>query len=185
MKGSVMRYVLRLSVTLFLITGLMAGVLGLVHGATAPKIAAAQAAKTKKALSAVLPDGENAQKLSEFPDETDLVEAVYASPAGYAVTVAPVGFDSPITMMVGVDPEGRVLGISVISHKETPNLGAVAADPGPKGQDFRSQYVGVSGAVCLEKDGGTLDAVTGATITSRAVTEGVNAALDCVRQLTQ
>ena len=86
-------------------------------------------------------------------------------------------------MMVGVDNEGKVLGISIVSHTETAGLGAVAAATTSAGEAFRGQFVDQSGSVAVTKDGGTLDAITGATITSRAVCVGVNAALDCVAGL--
>ena len=118
----------------------------------------------------------------EFP-ETDLVSKVYASDAGYAVEVTPGGFDNTITMMVGVDTEGKVMGISIISHTETAGLGAVAAAGTPAGEAFRGGFVGKSGSVSVTKDGGEINAITGATITSRAVCAGVNAALECVAQI--
>jgi electron transport complex protein RnfG len=83
-------------------------------------------------------------------------------------------------MMVGVHNEGKVLGISVVSHTETAGLGAVAAESTSKGEAFRGQFAGQSGSVAVTKDGGQIDAITGATITSRAVVVGVNAALACV-----
>ena len=88
-----------------------------------------------------------------------------------------------IDMMVGIDLSGTVTGISVISHTEPPGLGAVAAAQNAKGEAFRGQFVGKSGSVAVSKDGGELDAITGATITSRAICVGVNAALACVAGL--
>ena len=88
-------------------------------------------------------------------------------------------------MMVGVDPEGRVVDICVVSHTETAGLGAVAASSGSAGTAFRQQFVGAAGEVKVTKDGGTVDAITGATVTSRAVCNGVNAALSCVAVLEQ
>ena len=85
--------------------------------------------------------------------------------------------------MVGIDNEGKVLGISVVSHTETAGLGAVSAAGTPAGIAFRDQFVGTSGSVSVTKDGGAMDAITGATITSRAICVGVNAALDCVAGL--
>ena len=79
--------------------------------------------------------------------------------------------------------KGKVLGIAVVSHTETSGLGAVAAANNSAGQAFRDQFVGASGAVAVTKDGGQIDAITGATVTSRAVCEGVNAALACVAGL--
>ena len=177
---TVPRYVLRLALTLLLITGAMAAVLAGVHHLTAPRIAEAQARKTVSALSAVLPDADTAVQLTEFPDETGLVSEVYRSGSAYGLKVTPAGFDNTITLMVGVGRGGTVLGVCVISHTETPNLGATAADPGPRGQGFRAQFEDERGTVALKKDGGHIDAITGATITSRAVVTGVNAALACV-----
>ena len=112
-----------------------------------------------------------------------LVSKVYKGENGYAVEVTPGGFDNTITMMVGVDFEGKVLGIDVISHTETAGLGAVADAETPAGQNFRAQFAGQSGSVAVTKDGGAMDAITGATITSRAICDGVNAALACVATL--
>ena len=86
-------------------------------------------------------------------------------------------------MMVGVDNDGKVLGISIISHTETAGLGAVAAATTSAGEAFRGQFVGQSGSVAVSKDGGAMDAITGATITSRAICVGVNAALACAGDL--
>ena len=78
---------------------------------------------------------------------------------------------------------GKVLGISVVNHTETAGLGAEAASQGAAGTAFRSQFTGMSGSVSVTKDGGQVDALTGATITSRAVCAGVNAALNAVAKL--
>ena len=132
---------------------------------------------------AVLPSGFDTV-IEDYTDETGLVSKVYQGADGYAVEVTPGGFDNTITMMVGVDNEGKVIAISIVSHTETAGLGAVAADATPKGVAFREQFVGTSGSVGTAKRGtGTLDAITGATITSEAVCTGVNAALACVANL--
>ena len=97
--------------------------------------------------------------------------------------MTPGGFDNTITMMVGVDAEGKVLGISIIKHTETAGLGAVAAAGTPAGEAFRNEFVGATGSVSVSKDGGEVEAITGATITSRAVCVGVNAALEVVGKM--
>ena len=169
-------YILRLSVTLLLITAIVAFALAGVNSITGPIIDRLNEERTQKAVSAVLPGG--GQLLESFPDETGLVQAVYRSDTGYAIQVAPAGFAGEITMMVGV-VEGKVQGISIISHGETPSLGAEAAANNSKGETFRQQFEGLSGILAVDKDGGTIDSLTSATVTSRAVTEGVNAALAC------
>lgn len=172
-------YILRLALTLLIITAVVAAALAGVNAITAPRIAAATEAKTQEAISAVLPGG--GQPVDAFTDETGLVSRVYASNTGYAVEVNPSGFGDTITMMVGIDKDGNVLGISIISHAETASLGAAATTSA--GENFRGQFTGASGSVSVTKDGGEIDAITGATITSRAVCDGVNAALDCVAGL--
>ena len=177
---STVMYVLRLALTLLAITAVVAAALAGVNSITAPAIAALNAQKTQEAIELVLPGGGEA--VDSFPSVA-LVSKVYEGEAGYAVEVTPGGFDNTITMMVGVDKAGSVLGISVISHTETAGLGAVAAAGTPAGEAFRGQFVGQSGSVAVTKDGGAMDAITGATITSRAICVGVNAALECVAQM--
>ena len=179
---SLAMYVLRLAGTLFLITAIVALALAGVNSITAPAIAQLNAEKTQAAIEAVLPGGYETM-VENYADETGLVSKVYQGANGYALEVLPGGFDNTITMMVGVDFEGKVLGISIVKHTETAGLGAVAAANTSAGENFRGQFVGTSGSVAVSKDGGQLDAITGATITSRAVCTGVNAALACVAGL--
>ena len=179
---SMAMYVLRLAGTLLLICAVTAGLLAGVNSITAPIIDDLNAAKTQEAISAVLPGGFDTE-IADYADASGIVSKVYQGANGYAVEVGPGGFDNTITMMVGIDNEGKVLGISVVNHTETAGLGAVAAADTPKGIAFREQFVGASGSVSVTKDGGTMDAITGATITSRAICVGVNAALDCVAGL--
>ena len=179
---SMAMYVLRLAGTLLLICAVTAGLLAGVNSITAPIIDELNAAKTQEAISAVLPGGFDTE-IADYADASGIVSKVYQGANGYAVEVGPGGFDNTITMMVGIDNEGKVLGISVVSHTETAGLGAVADADTPKGIAFREQFVGTSGSVSVTKDGGMMDAITGATITSRAICVGVNAALDCVAGL--
>ena len=177
---STVMYILRLALTLLAITAVVAAALAGVNTVTAPAIAELNAQKTQQAIELVLPGG--GELVSDIP-AVDLVSMVYASETGYAIEVTPGGFDNTITMMVGVDKAGSVLGISIIKHTETAGLGAVAAAGTPAGESFRGQFVGASGSVSVTKDGGQMDAITGATITSRAVCAGVNAALECAAKM--
>ena len=177
---STVKFVLRLALTLLAITSVVAVALAGVNMITAPAIAELNAKNTQAAIETVLPGG--GEEVTDFP-AVDLVSKVYASETGYAVQVTPSGFDNTITMMVGVDKAGNVLGIDVISHTETAGLGAVADAGTPAGIAFREQFIGASGSVSVTKDGGQMDAITGATITSRAICVGVNAELECVAQM--
>jgi electron transport complex protein RnfG len=175
---NVVLYVLRLALTLLVITGVVAAALAGVNAITKDKIAAIQVQKTEKAIQEVLPNAHGTQQLP-LEGEAGIVQAVYTAGGGYAVQVAPGGFGGAVTMMVGI-MDGEVSGISVITHTETPGLGAVAAARNAKGEAFRSQFVGLEGTLAV---GDQIDAMSGATITSNAVVTGVNAALDYVANL--
>jgi electron transport complex protein RnfG len=176
-RSSNTAFILRLSLTLLLICAVVAAALAAVNSYTAPIIAKQKEEKTRQAIEAVLPGG---GEEVEFTDETGMVTALYASDTGWAVQVTTNGFGGAVNMMVGIDKAGHVTGISIISHTETPSLGAVAAEDNAAGEAFRSQFAGLSGTLAVTKDGGTVDAISGATITSRAVVDGVNAALMCI-----
>ena len=176
-KENTVQFVLRLTVTLFLITGVMAAALAGVNAVTKDAIAANQEEKTQAALSEVLPGAEKLEKLP-LSGDSGIVSEVYCSGSSYAVKVTPGGFGGEITMVGIVD--GSVSGISVISHAETPGLGAVAAASNAKGEAFRGQFAGQSGELVI---GDQVDAMSGATITSTAVVTGVNAALRYVENL--
>ena len=161
----------QLVVTLFLISAICAVLLGLVNNITAGPIAAANEAATNAAMQAVLPADSYEQV--EYTGGNALVTAVYkAGDAGYVVQVAPSGFGGNLDVMVGVGADGTCTGVSIISHAETSGLGANATK-----EDFRAQFVGKAN-VAVTKDGGDIAALTGATITSRAVCDGVNAAIE-------
>ncbi len=181
-QENAVKYILRLTLTLLAICAVVAGLLAAVNSITSPIIAASKEAKTQAAVSAVLPGG--GQKI-EFAgaDASGMVLEVYASETGYAIKVAPSGFGGAITMMVGVSRKGQVLGISVISHAETPGLGAVAAANTDKGVSFREQFVGLFDGITIGAGENQIDALSGATISSQAIVDGVNAALACAAKL--
>ena len=152
--------------------------LGLVNMITADPIKAAKQRKTEQAMEAVLPA--DSYESVEYTGGDALVKAVYrAGDAGYVVEVTPSGFGGEVDLMVGVGSDGTVTGISVITHSETSGLGAKAkTDP-----EWGKQFIGMSGEVKVSKDGDKVNAITGATITSRAVSSGVTAALEAVQTL--
>lgn len=169
------------------ITLVVALVLGAVNAVTVEPIAQQNAQKIEDSLGNVMPGAESEQ--IDVPEGTTVttetknatsVEILSAykmtkdgADAGYCVEVGPTGFGGAVDTMVGIDTEGNVTGISVISaSSETPGLGARSTEP-----EFQAQFAGQVGTeVAVTKDGGSIDALTGATITSRAVSEGVVAA---------
>lgn len=199
MKQNTFLYVLRLALTLLIITSIMAAALAVVNRMTHSRIRENTDEKRGKAVAAVMTEGDYIlfdTNNVRHQLQTDLPEGIVGAYRGIngplvegdtypsnftgetAVEVVVPGFDGEITMMVGIDADGKVLGISIISHTETAGLGAVAAADNAKGQAFRDQFIGMSGSLAVTKDGGEVDAITGATITSRAVTRGVNQALE-------
>ena len=169
------------------ITLVVALALGAVNAVTAGPIAEQNAQKIKDSLENVMPGAESEQ--IDVPEGTTVttetknatsvtILSAYkmtkdGADAGYCVEVGPTGFGGAVDTMVGIDSDGKVTGISVISaSSETPGLGARSTEP-----EFQAQFAGQVGTeVAVAKDGGSIDALTGATITSRAVSEGVVAA---------
>ena len=135
-------------------------------------------------MEAMLP-GSKTFTPEEYTGEDSNIHRVWKGETGYIVETITYGYAGNITMLVGVSFDGKVLGIAVVSQTETAGLGAVVAADNQAGQTFRDQFVGLSGPLAVTKDGGGIDAITGATITSRAVVEGVNAALACIADLEQ
>lgn len=169
-----MKYILKLGVILLVITAVVAGLLGLVNMLTADKIAENTAKKANEAMQTVLP----ARSYDKLEVTADGITEAYKAEGGYVVRLNAMGFGGAIDMMVGVDMNGAVTGISVISHGETASLGAECTRV-----DWQSQFVGTAGSLQVTKDGGTIDALTGATVTSRAVTEAVNRAVEFVKEV--
>ena len=174
----------RLVIVLFAVTAVVALLLGFVDYITRDKIAANIKEKTDAAMSAVL-TADSYTSVDAYTDVSGLVTSVYTAAdasgniIGYVSEVSPSGFGGAINMVVGVDLNGAVTGISIVKMTETSGLGANASNT-----SFREQYVGKTGTLAVDKDGGEIVALTGATVTSRAVTVGVNAVLATVAGLT-
>jgi len=98
--------------------------------------------------------------------------------AGYAFKVIAGGSQGDIEMIVGVDADNAVTGVSVVNHKETSGIGTkvMGDEPTTSGTGALTQFIGKSGAGSLVVKGG-VDAVSGATVSTKGVTKGVNAAL--------
>lgn len=171
-----MKYILRLTLTLLLITAVVAGLLAFVNELTAGRIDELTRQKAEQAMREVLPAQDYTPLDAALPQ--GVTEAYRAGDAGYVVRVAPNGFGGAIDLMVGVKADGTVNGVAVIAHSETASLGANCTR-----EEFRAQYAGGAGPFAVGQDGGTIEALTGATVTSRAMTDGVNAALDFVREV--
>lgn len=166
---------------LLLIAAVAALILGLVNAGTAARIADIADKTMNNAMQAVLPAASYADVGAESDGE---IEAVYAADnGGWVVQVTESGSQGLITMMVGVNADYTCNGISITESSETAGLGAIAGQSSEKGDAFRTQFIGQSGTVAVTKEGGEIDAISGATITSKAVCRGVTAALAACQAL--
>lgn len=170
------------ALVLLAIAAAVALILGCISLGTSSRIEKLAAEKMNTAMQAVLPAG----SYTAVADVSglDCIDAIYqADNNGWVVQVTETGSQGTITMMVGVDSAYVCTGISITEHSETAGLGAVAAQSSDKGDAFRAQFVGKSGTVAVTKAGGDIDAIAGATITSKAICQGVTDALAACRAL--
>lgn len=162
-------------ITLFTVCLVASAALGGIYAVTQEPIAAAQTAKINAAIGGVVPEFNNAPSEEKYTVDVDgKVATIYPAKkdgqiVGYAVEASTSkGFGGTIIVMVGFTPEGAVVNTSVISHAETPGLGAKIDDATSHFiTQFNGRNPGEKGLV-VTKDGGDIDAITASTITSRA-----------------
>lgn len=141
-------YVLRLTLTLFLITVIVAGLLAFVNYLTADTIAEHTAEAARSAMTQVLAaDDYTELPVSDAQAATGVTAAWSAGDAGTVVRLTTNGFGGAIDLMVGVDNENKVTGVAIISHSETASLGANCTR-----EDFRAQFAGKTGELAVTKD---------------------------------
>ena len=165
---------------LFTVTLIASAGVGAVNMITADAIAEANAAATTQAVANVLPTFENTEVSEQTIDDMPIV--VYTATAqetvvGYAVeSMTKNGFGGVIRMMVGFSPKGEILNVNILQQAETPGLGTKMADEDNalirSIKDKKAWEIEFK----VKKDGGELDALTAATISSRAYYEAVERA---------
>lgn len=185
------KFILKVAGTLTVISLVVAALLGFVNSITADKIAEINAENTRIAMSAVAPEG------SEFGDKIEVTDDMVAAAAtqsgkilelypvtnggaeaGYVMKISASGSQGTIVMMVGVDANKAITGISVVSHAETSGIGTKVVEnkPNSAGVPVLDQFVGLSGAGSLAV-GSNITAISGATVSTKGITMGANAAL--------
>lgn len=191
-----MRDYIRLSGILLIICVIAAVLLGYANQITYTKIADQIENANNEARQLVLPSADEFVKLDEAelakiqsnPDYS-IVRNVYqaktgGNTAGYAVLVAPKGYGGAVEVIVGIDLNGKVQGVKVGTNNETPGLGKNSEKP-----VFSSQYINKTwdSLINVIKNGtpkeNEIVALSGATITSKTVTEGVNKAMAVAKEL--
>ncbi len=173
--------------SLFLISLVVAVLLAQVNRMTAKPIAAAKALKLENAIKEVVPEFDNnpveeAYKMATSPGDSLLVYPARKGDevVGFAInTYSNSGFSGNIQLMVGFDTGDRVVNYAVLSHAETPGLGSKMnewfRDTARPNQVVIGRNLS-EGNLSVSKDGGQIDAITAATITSRAFLEAINKA---------
>ena len=184
------KFVVRVAGTLTAICLVVAALLGGVNAITADKIAAINQANTEASLQAVATGADEFAPL-ELTDTMlaaasanggKLTEAYAVKAAGETIgsafKVVASGSQGNIEMVVGVDADNAVTGVSIVDNKETAGIGSKVMENNalPSGVGVLDQFIGKSGAGSLAV-GKTVDAISGATVSSKGVTKGVNAAL--------
>ena len=177
--------IIKTGIVLFLITGIAALILASVNSVTAPMIAENETKKQMTAMTTVLPDAEKFDELADVAKDNGILGIYEGKKAdetvGYAVLVESMGYGGAISMVVGVDLEDKITGIDITSQSETPGLGANCTK-----DEFKNQFTGKTSEITVVKSNSKdnqIDAMTSATITSKAVTKGVNAAVDAVKAI--
>ena len=178
-----------LSLVLLIISAVVALLLAFTNSITKEKIAENTIKEQNAAKQEVLEKAFDFLEV-EFEDENGIVRSVYQGVnqngefVGWCVNVTPSGYGGELDIMVGINPDKTISGMKVVSHSETAGLGAKASEP-----KFSSQFAGKKTDKPIEviKSGTPLEneivAISGATITSKAVKTGVNAAIDAVESL--
>lgn len=189
-------------IVLTMITLISGFLLGVVYFVTEEPIRQAKNTAKQKAYATVLPnadsfeasEGESVSKMDDAMKERGIEKVSFTEAAqgldskgkncGYVITVTShEGYGGDIVLSVGVETDGTVSGVEMLSISETAGLGMKAAEPA-----FKSQFSGKNvPSFSYTKSGGagndTIDALSGATITTNAVTNAVNGALVCFREL--
>lgn len=177
------KYIFRLAGTLLAICVVVALLLGFTNAATDPIITQMQEERTNAAMAQVLPALEYTPMETDAEGVTALYEAMSSGTSvGYVAEVTSNGFGGAIQMVIGIDKEGRITGVTVTENSETPNVGSKVVG----NQSVLDRFIGMSqadGEITVNSGTNRFDGVSGATVSSRAVTAGVNMALAAVAQL--
>lgn len=176
-----------MALSLTLIAMVAATCLGFVYELTKKPIELSNLNKKLAAIREVVPEFTNNPNSEMFRLPTGEGDSLDIYPAkkdntvvGYAVnTYTTKGFSGTITLMAGFKPDGTIINITVLEHKETPGLGTKMTEP-----SFKDQFMDknpVEYELKVKKDGGPVDAITAATISSRAYCDAVQRAYNTLK----
>ena len=173
--------IIKVGIILFAITAVAALILAKVNDVTKPIIEEQEIEKMQAAMAEVLPEADVFEEVPLELSEESTLTKIYKTDAGYVVFAAPKGYGGEITMAIGIDAEFKVAGLSIISQSETAGLGAKCTE-----KAWQNQFIGKTEDIQVVKNGAKdnqIDAISSATITSKAVTKAVNEALKAAKIL--
>ena len=169
------------TIKLLVIAAVITTLLFLTNNTTEAKIAQNQADANVASRKEVLPDADDFDEKTVNVDGVDYTYYEAKNGAGYVFSGSNKGYGGAVVAMVGISSDGKVVGVKVTeAADETPGLGAKWVATDASGDEGRAQFIGdipEGGSFAVVKDGGNIQAVAGATITSRAVTHDVNDAI--------
>lgn len=187
MKNKNVKEIVMPALILFLIVFAAVAILAWCNSATHDKIQQINAENAAKARQCVLPKAKQFEEVSDFKGE-GIVKNVFEGKdgdkkVGYCVSVTPSGYGGEMEIMVGVGDDLKIAGIEIVSSSETAGLGKNASK-----ESFKSQFVGLTKEITVkknapDKNNNEIQALSGATITSNAVSSGANAAIDAVKKI--
>ncbi len=169
-----MREIIKLGLILLVITSVAGLILGGVNSMTAEIIEERAIEESLEAIETFFPDSDDANVVDDGDVLAyELVEEVYEvlegeNVIGYTIKTVANGYDGPIEILTGINMDGEITGIEILSQTETPGLGDRITE-----EDFKEQFAGQSSDSELE-----VDALSGATVSRNAVVNGVSAATD-------
>jgi RnfABCDGE-type electron transport complex G subunit len=170
------REILKLSITLAFVGLVSAALLTGVNNVTAPIIAERQEAEYREALELFFPDFERFESRQIEEDFFDLIYDGSDRLIGVMSTIGQQGYDGTIFYNLALDGEGKIVGVLIISHTETPGIGDVINTA-----DFQEQFIGKSFADPLVP-GDDVDTVTGATISTAAMITSIHRVVGVVAE---
>jgi len=181
--------IIKLALVLLAVAAVIALVLGVVNEVTKGPIEQYLTAKRDAAYAMVMDGAADYEELDAGSYANDpgnsitklsVAKDASGETMGYVAETTFSGAQGMITMVIGLDNDLTCTGIGITEHSETSGLGAKAADPT---DPFPQSMVGVTDGMKLSKDGGSIAAISGATLTSRAVVTEIQTVIDAVKSL--
>lgn len=184
-----MKDMIKMGLFLFIVAAVAGVLLAITEEVTAPRIAANKKALLEQARKDVLP-GANMFSQNEVKAEAAATPLTFSAgfsadgkALGIVVNVFPQGYAGAIEMVVGMNPEGKITGVKILAQKETPGLGTKLKDPVFM-EPFKKLVNAKANPVFMVKqDGGDVDAITAATISSRAFCAGIRNSLQQFKKI--